>query len=66
MKSYRVFSAIYSIFNIAMMVIGVLILLNMIEMNAMLAVVMASYGMLNIIIVTYRAKSKGNDIQNKK
>lgn len=66
MKSYRIFSVVYSIFSIAMMVIGVLILLNMIEMNAMLAVVMASYGMLNIIIVTYRAKSKGNDIQNKK
>lgn len=58
MKRFRLFSIIYSIFSIIIVVIGVLMLFDQIEMNTMLAIIIMSYGVFSLVTVMIKATSK--------
>lgn len=54
MKNYRAFAIIYIVFNVAMMIIGALLIFNTIEMNTVLAIITTFCGLLNLIAVIYK------------
>lgn len=62
MKRFRLFPTIYSVFSIIIVVIGVLMLFDQIEMNTMLAIIIMSYGVFSLVTVMLKATSKDKDI----
>ena len=61
MKRFRLFPIIYSVFSIIIVVIGVLMLFDLIEMNTMLAIIIMSYGVFSLVTVMLKATSKDKD-----
>ncbi|MCC5912628.1 MAG: hypothetical protein JJT76_19590 [Clostridiaceae bacterium] len=52
MKNNKLVTVTYTILNIVMLMIGILLLLDLIEMNTILAVVIMALSVLNLVVVT--------------